>query len=69
MATESQQIPSNLSEEDRKYFEKYGRLPKPNLLGGKKQKKFDSADWAKNLKKPKAGSAKQPAEGQLEQHE
>jgi hypothetical protein len=33
------------------------------------QKKFDSADWAKNLKKPKAGSAKQPAEGQLEQHE
>jgi hypothetical protein len=38
-------------------------------LGGKKQKKFDSADWAKNLKKPKAGSAKQPAEGQLEQHE
>jgi hypothetical protein len=42
------------------------------LTRGLQQKKFDSADWAKNLKKgaPKAGSAKQPAEGQLDaQHE
>jgi hypothetical protein len=33
-----QRLPANLSEEERKYLEKYGRLPKPNLLGGKRVK-------------------------------
>jgi len=38
----------HLSAEERKAFERYGRLPKQSQLLAKKDKKyFDSADWAK----------------------
>jgi len=46
-----EQTPPDLAKmtpEERKAFEKYGRLPKQSQLLAKKDKKyFDSADWAK----------------------
>jgi len=73
-------IPSNLSEADKQYFAKYGRLPKPKgplFPGGRgKRQFFDSADWAKkkkdlnNKKVPpgqgpvKSGAFKKPPPGQ-----
>eukprot|EP01110_Echinostelium_bisporum_P008810 TRINITY_DN31634_c0_g1_i1.p1 TRINITY_DN31634_c0_g1~~TRINITY_DN31634_c0_g1_i1.p1 ORF type:complete len:84 (-),score=30.21 TRINITY_DN31634_c0_g1_i1:101-352(-) len=39
---------STWSEDEKKAFSKYGRLPKQSHLLAKKDKKyFDSADWAK----------------------
>jgi len=40
--------PVQMTPEERKAFDKYGRLPKQSQLLAKKDKKyFDSADWAK----------------------
>ncbi|EGC30458.1 hypothetical protein DICPUDRAFT_157807 [Dictyostelium purpureum] len=51
-----------MTEEEQKFFEKYGRLPKPSvqLLQKKEKKYFDSADWAKGQSDAK--EVKQPSE-------
>ncbi|KYQ93742.1 hypothetical protein DLAC_05131 [Tieghemostelium lacteum] len=50
----------SLSPEEKKLYEKYGRLPKQSQLLAKKDKKyFDSADWAKGQHDAKA-EVKQP---------
>jgi len=48
-----------MTPDERKAFEKYGRLPKQSQLLAKKDKKyFDSADWAKGVNSGK--ELKQP---------
>jgi len=52
---------SKLSEEERKFYEKFGKLPKPkpSPMAGKKEKQvFDSAEFFMNGNKP--GAAAQP---------
>ncbi|EAL70622.1 hypothetical protein DDB_G0273119 [Dictyostelium discoideum AX4] len=49
-----------MTEEEKKFFDKYGRLPTPSTLLSKRDKKyFDSADWAKG-QQTDAKEVKQP---------
>ncbi|EFA84053.1 hypothetical protein PPL_03126 [Heterostelium album PN500] len=52
----------NMSADEKRLYEKYGRLPKQSQLLAKKDKKFfDSADWAKGQHEAKE-QQKQPSE-------